>query len=97
MAVRNAFHDIGQTGLRDPVKNFPPLPFLVQQPPILENPQMLAHHMTRNPASGNVMRKLGMTHEGRARQHAKKWDVFEDLELYGILRDEWIRRAKQDA
>lgn len=53
-----------------------------------------ASHMSRNPASGNVMRKLGMTHEGRARQHAKKWDVFEDLELYGILRDEWIRSEK---
>lgn len=48
-----------------------------------------AAHLSRNPASGRVMEKLGMTHEGRARRHAKKWDRFEDLELYGLLRDEW--------
>ncbi len=44
---------------------------------------------SRNPASGRVMQKLGMTHEGTRRQHVKKWDKYEDLELYGILRDEW--------
>ena len=49
-----------------------------------------ADHLTRNPASGRVMQKLGMTREGCGRQHAKHWDVFEDLEFYGILRDEWI-------
>jgi ribosomal-protein-alanine N-acetyltransferase len=51
-----------------------------------------ASHLTRNPASGRVMRKLGMVHEGRARQHVKKWDKFEDLERYGLLRDEWLAR-----
>jgi RimJ/RimL family protein N-acetyltransferase len=50
-------------------------------------------HLTRNPASGRVMQKLGMVHEGRARQHVKRWDVYEDLELYGILRCEWQERA----
>jgi ribosomal-protein-alanine N-acetyltransferase len=48
-----------------------------------------ASHLIRNPASGRVMQKLGMVHEGRARQHAKKGETYEDLELYGILRDEW--------
>lgn len=46
-------------------------------------------HLTRNPASGRVMQKLGLVHEGFARQHTKKWDVFEDLALYGILKAEW--------
>ena len=48
-----------------------------------------ASHMTRNPASGRVMQKLRMRHEGCRRQHVKKWERFEDLELYGILKKEW--------
>jgi RimJ/RimL family protein N-acetyltransferase len=46
----------------------------------------------RNPASGRVLEKLGMKHEGRVREHVKKWGVFEDLELYGILCAEWQGR-----
>ena len=48
-----------------------------------------AWHFARNPASGRVMQKLGMTHEGCLRQHVRKWDAFEDLELYGILKSQW--------
>ena len=48
-----------------------------------------AAHFARNPASGRVMKKLGMQHEGTRRQHVRKWDNFEDLELYGILRQDW--------
>ena len=44
-----------------------------------------ASHMTRNPASGRIMQKIGMTYEGRWRHHILKWGVFEDLEAYGIL------------
>ena len=54
----------------------------------LELNRIYAYHLTRNPASGRVMQKLGMTHEGRLRQHALKWDAFEDLEVYGLLREE---------
>lgn len=43
----------------------------------------------RNPASARVLQKLGMKHEGAAREHVMKWGLFEDLELYGILRTEW--------
>ena len=46
-------------------------------------------HLRRNPASGRVMEKAGMTREGEARQHTKKWGRYEDLVFYGILRDEW--------
>lgn len=46
-------------------------------------------HFRRNPASGRVMQKLGMKQEGCRRQHVKKLDQFEDLVLYGILKDEW--------
>lgn len=51
--------------------------------------RIYAHHLTRNPASGRVMQKLGMTHEGTLRGHSQKWGVFEDLEIYGLLRDDW--------
>lgn len=47
-----------------------------------------AHHFSRNPASGRVMQKLGMRHEGRLREHIKKRDQFFDVEAYGILRSE---------
>ncbi|MEA1958753.1 MAG: GNAT family N-acetyltransferase [Chloroflexota bacterium] len=48
-----------------------------------------AFHMTRNPASGKVLTKLGMTFEGCLRKCIKKWDVFEDVDVYSILRDEY--------
>lgn len=47
-----------------------------------------AHHFVRNPASGRVMQKVGMTREGRLRQFAKKWDAYEDVDLYAILRSD---------
>ena len=47
-----------------------------------------ASYMTRNPASGRVMQKIGMTYEGCLRQHVQKWGVFEDIAVYGILRSE---------
>jgi ribosomal-protein-alanine N-acetyltransferase len=47
-----------------------------------------AHHLSHNPASGRVMQKLGMRHEGRSCQHIKKWGEFVDVEAYGILRSE---------
>jgi RimJ/RimL family protein N-acetyltransferase len=53
--------------------------------------RIFAFHMTRNPASGRVMQKLGMVHEGHFRQHVKKWDKYEDLEFYGILRADWTK------
>ncbi len=51
--------------------------------------RILAHQLTRNPASGKVMAKIGMKHEGTARKHIRKNSVFEDLELWGILKDDW--------
>jgi RimJ/RimL family protein N-acetyltransferase len=50
--------------------------------------RIYARHFTRNPASGKVLQKIGMMHEGHRRQHDKKWGIFEDEELYGMLKDE---------
>jgi RimJ/RimL family protein N-acetyltransferase len=51
-----------------------------------------ARHFARNPASGRVMEKIGMRHEGMMRQHLRRWERFEDVVLYGILREEWLQR-----
>ena len=48
-------------------------------------------HFARNPASGRVMQKIGMTREGCLRQHILKWGAYEDVVEYGILRSEWSR------
>jgi RimJ/RimL family protein N-acetyltransferase len=48
-----------------------------------------ATHFARNPASGQVMEKLGMRREGCRRRHIMKWGVPEDMALYGLLRHEW--------
>ena len=48
-----------------------------------------ARHITRNPASGRVMQKLGMKHEGCLRKHSKRWGNYDDVEMYGILRSEY--------
>lgn len=48
-----------------------------------------ARHLVRNPASGRVMQNIGMQYEGTLRQAVVKWDRYEDLNVYGLLRDEW--------
>jgi RimJ/RimL family protein N-acetyltransferase len=48
-----------------------------------------AYHFHHNPASGHVLKKIGMQYEGRLRQHVKKWGQFIDNELYSILRSEF--------
>ena len=51
--------------------------------------RIYASHLTRNPASGRVMQKIGMICEGCLRQHIKHWGVYEDYAMYGILASEW--------
>ncbi|WP_433943009.1 GNAT family N-acetyltransferase [Paenibacillus sp. SN-8-1] len=42
--------------------------------------------MAANPASSNVMTKVGMKFEGEFKQHILKGDKFEDLVYYGMTR-----------
>ena len=51
--------------------------------------RIFAHHFAHNPASGRVLQKIGMQHEGRLRHHFLKWDQFVNAELYGVLRSEF--------
>ena len=48
-----------------------------------------AMHFPRNPASGRVMQKLGMTREGLLRQYVDNRGAFEDIVLYSMLRTEF--------
>jgi RimJ/RimL family protein N-acetyltransferase len=50
-----------------------------------------AHHMTRNPASGRVLERAGFQREGLLREFVRKWGVFEDVVVLGILRRDWVR------
>jgi RimJ/RimL family protein N-acetyltransferase len=51
--------------------------------------RIFATHFKHNPASGNILKKLGMRYEGCQREHLLKWGEFVDSEMYGLLRHEW--------
>ena len=50
--------------------------------------RVYAEHFTRNAASGRVMQKMGMRHEGTLRRHIIKWGEVIDVELYAVVREE---------
>ena len=51
--------------------------------------KIYADHMARNPASGKVLEKLGFKKEGLLKKHFKKWDVYEDIAVYGLSRSDY--------
>jgi ribosomal-protein-alanine N-acetyltransferase len=51
--------------------------------------RIFASHFKHNPASGRILKKIGMQYEGCLREHLLKWGKFVDSELYGMLRREW--------
>ena len=53
-----------------------------------------AMHFTDNPASGRVMAKCGMQHEGHMRQRICCKGVFRDVEMWAILRSDWKRTVE---
>src|SRR5829696_2463487 len=53
-----------------------------------------ANHFGSNPASGRVMRKLGMSHEGVRPEHYKKGETYEVRVDYGLLARDW-RNSKR--
>jgi RimJ/RimL family protein N-acetyltransferase len=57
--------------------------------------RIYAFRFAENSASGRVLEKIGMRHEGRSRAHIKKWERFVDLENYGLLRSEFLRKVAQ--
>ena len=53
--------------------------------------RIYAPHFHTNPASGRVLQKVGMTHEGRLREHYLRFGQRVDVELYGMIRNEFLR------
>jgi RimJ/RimL family protein N-acetyltransferase len=51
--------------------------------------RVYAHYMSRNPASGRVMQKIGMRQEGIMRDHRFKWGKYEDLVVCGLTADDY--------
>ncbi|MBB3112768.1 RimJ/RimL family protein N-acetyltransferase [Paenibacillus phyllosphaerae] len=51
--------------------------------------RIFAAAMSKNPGSYTVMIKLGMKKEGEMKQHLLKWETFEDLVYYGLLRSDY--------
>lgn len=50
-------------------------------------------HFSNNPASGRILRKLGMKYEGTSRGHILKWGEYLDVELYGLLASEYLSNS----
>ena len=51
--------------------------------------RIFASYVPRNVASGRVLQKIGMRHEGYLRAHILKWGEFLDLEMFGMLAADW--------
>lgn len=52
--------------------------------------RIYAFVLTRNTASAHVLQKAGLTHEGTLRHSVRKNDVFENVDFYGLLRQDWL-------
>ena len=48
-----------------------------------------ACHLSRNISSGRVMQKIGMRYEGTRREAILKWDIFENVDCYAILKRDY--------
>ena len=53
-----------------------------------------AQHEFDNPASGRVMLKAGMRHEGTLRQRVYNKGRYADVELYAILRSDFCQKTR---
>lgn len=51
--------------------------------------KITSSHMTKNPASGKVMQKIGMIQEGMLRQQFFRMGEFHDAVIYGLLKEEF--------
>jgi len=54
--------------------------------------KIYARTFKRNEASERVLQKAGLKYEGYLREHILKWDQFEDIVEYAILRSEFIEQ-----
>lgn len=59
----------------------------------LELNRLYATCLRRNTASANVLQKLGMKQEGCLLQHVYHRGNFEDLDEYGLLKQDWVQQC----
>lgn len=45
--------------------------------------------MSKNKASGKVMEKIGLKYEGTLIQDVLRWNSYEDIDVYGLLKNEY--------
>ncbi|MCP8617945.1 GNAT family N-acetyltransferase [Salirhabdus salicampi] len=45
--------------------------------------------MSKNKASGKVMQKVGLSYEGTLKQDILRWDKYEDIDIYGLLKKDY--------
>lgn len=58
--------------------------------------RLVIEHAVRNPGSGRVAQKCGLTLEGVKRQYFKKHDdEFLDVAQYAILKSDWMKQRKE--
>jgi RimJ/RimL family protein N-acetyltransferase len=58
--------------------------------------KIYAQVLEGNRPSCHVLEKLGMIEEGIRRRHIRKGKRLLDVTLYGILKDEWRPRGRED-
>ena len=61
---------------------------------VLDLHRIYAVHLGTNEYSGRVLKKLGMKYEGRQRQHFYAYGEWEDVELHGMLKEEYMSNDK---
>jgi len=52
--------------------------------------RIYASHFLHNSRSGAILRRIGMRYEGCRRDHVWKWGKSVDLEMYGLLKSEYV-------
>lgn len=52
--------------------------------------RIYATHFAHNPASGNILQKIGMKPEGILKEHIKKGAAYVNLVQYGVTATQWI-------
>ena len=55
--------------------------------------RIYASHLGNNPASGKVLRKVGMSYEGTRPEHFERWGEYHDGVLYGLLVSDWRKTS----
>ena len=56
--------------------------------------RIYARYLVRNKASGRVLEKIGMIHENYLPRHIKKSGVYEDVEVMGIFKHQYMEGTK---